>query len=597
MTGLKSSLGACLVGLLSLVAAIPAQAEVVEEAQKLLDAGDAKSAAQMMTAEVEKNPGHEEAYVVLAQAYEKTGDNDKAAETWQLLKEITHVEERLDLARRGIIRARGPIEPPTDSSEWKDDPYKVDVGDVEWKELEKVGEARYQDKRPFYYEESRHFAVFAVTEEMAKTGAMLCEKYLSFLLDKYLDGKAWALRLPILIYKNHGDYVSMGGYPDFSAGVTYSDPILGSPLHIALYMLDEDGNFDHDAVEGTLPHELTHMVVHEYFGAGDLGRWIDEGMARRMEQTRNHYEGAAKIGRDALAGEYYRFRDLFNMPDYPEGFFRAYRFYEQSASIVLYLLEQGPEALRTFLEALKNGEGYDAAVTAVFPDIPKENAVEEFEKRWVEWVERRYVQVLAKEDERNVIEASTLPDSPFAPRFDEIATADAIKTWTSISTDSLDKFHGLGESQKEWSAVDGRLVCQVEQSTLGSALAIRMNEEVPMVVKMKVRRHKFDGHNAYFGITMLDHRLDDTGIQVLVPMNDDRVSSITCVVADDIAVYKDGVCTGRAPALQPESIDEDIDYPLAIVAYDPVEVWDVQAGMIDDFVAATPKPADGSQHP
>ena len=47
-----------------------------------------------------------------------------------------------------------------------------------------------------------------------------------------------------------------------------------------------------------MPHEITHMVTHEFFGAQNLPRWLDEGMSRRSEQTRKHYEEASKTGRE-----------------------------------------------------------------------------------------------------------------------------------------------------------------------------------------------------------------------------------------------------------------------------------------------------------
>jgi hypothetical protein len=437
-----------------------------------------------------------------------------------------------------------------------------------------------------------------VTEEAAEAGSKLCETYLKFLLERYLDNTGWALRIPILIFKDHSDYVSMGGNPDSSAGVTKSD-MMGRPTQIAIYMLDDQGNLDPESLEGVLPHELTHMVVHEFFGAGRLPRWIDEGMARRMEQTRNDYEEAAKLGRDAVAGEYFRFRDLFELQNYPEGHFRNMRFYEQSATIVLFILEQGPEALMTFLQTLKDGGTYDEAISSVFNDIPVEHATEEFEKRWLEWMYERYAKNMSDADKGEEVEATAVDTASVVPLdFDEMATADKVTDWTTIPTDSIDRFKGIGDSRKDWRTEGDRLVCDIGDRKVGTALAVRMDEEPPMVLRFTARWRGTGGSSrGLLGVGMLDHRGDDTGIQVMVPLTDTRPIPITVVISEDIAVYRNGECTGRYPALRTDLLDEDIDYPLSIVAYSPVEVYDMKAGMIETFEPVTPSEAHPNQQP
>ena len=562
-----------------------ANADQMDEARKLLDGGNARTVVTLMTEELEDNPGHEEAYVLLAKAYEALDDMDKAAEAWSELKTITMNEERRQKARIGLLRTRGSVQAPTTPGEWAEDPWRVPVDDIDLSKLSNDEQPEYDEKRPKYHKESRNFIVFAPTEEGAEVGSKLCEKYLHFLLDRYLDGQAWALRIPIFIFKDHDDYVSVGGYHAASAGVTMTD-MMGRPTQIAMYMLDPEGNLDLDSLEGTLPHELTHMVVHEFFGAGDLPLWVDEGMARRMEQTRNDYEEAAKIGRDAVAGEYFRFRDLFELEGYPEGHFRNFRFYEQSATIVLFILERGPEALLTFLQTLKDGGTYDEAISSVFNDIPPEHATEEFEKRWLEWMHERYLKNMAESDKGELHEARTVDTSSLTLQdFDETATAGKVTNWTSIPTNSLNRFKGIGDSRKEWTVDGDRLVCDVSDRKVGTALALRMDEEPPMVVRFTARwRDTNNSQRGLLGIGMLDHRGDDTGIQVMVPLNDTRPTPITCVISDDIAVYRNGECTGRYPALLTEDLDEDIDYPISIVAYSPIEIYNLEAGMIEEFV-------------
>jgi hypothetical protein len=48
------------------------------------------------------------------------------------------------------------------------------------------------------------------------------------------------------------------------------------------------------------------------------------------------------------------------------------------------------------------------------------------------------------------------------------------------------------------------------------------------------------------------------------------------VVSDDIAVFVNGVCSGRHPAPIPDKSEPDIDYPVALVSDSAVEVTDLE---------------------
>lgn len=578
-------IGCAGLGLL-LFAAQPSRGNVLEEAQKALDSGDTATAISLMVKEIESNPGFEEAYVVLGHAYEAKDDKKNAEDIWGRLKKITRDEDRRMTARLGLLRTRGPYAPPKEKgASWDDDPFKVDVGRLDWRGLDQLDPKAYINGFPPFWKETKHFVVFANSQQVADFGADLSEKYMAFLMEKFLDGRAWAFRVPVLIYKDHNDYVSVGGNPASSGGVTFSNH-LGKSTRVSLFLLGENNQIDRTNLEETLPHELTHVVVNEFFGAQEIPRWLHEALARRMEQTRNHYEEAAKTGRDVVAGEYYRFRDLFDATEYPDGFFRVWRFYEQSATIVLYLLEQGPESMLAFLQALKDQKGHDAAVAAAL-GIPEDGAVEELEKRWVEWMKQLYVQYLAAEENKDVLKAEALSGETLPGAIDELATSEKIGKWNPVSTDSLDTFKGVGDARKLWKSEGGRIKCEIKDRSTGSALGVRTNDEAPLVLRCKFRATELSAARSALGIAMLDHRGDDTGIQVLTPLDDRMEHQLVCVVTDTITLYVDGKRVGRAPAIRASELDEDIDFPLAFVAYSPVEIWDVETAMIEEFAART----------
>ena len=193
---------------------VQANSEVLSEAQKSFDQKDYATVIALAEEEISKNPGYEEAYILLAQAYEAQGNSEKALEAWGNLKRITKIPERLHMARIGLLRVHGPFAPPeVIDADWEDDPFKVEIREIDWAALEenvKNVKAEYLGVFPKYRVSTRHFEVFACTSMLAQSSASLAEDYLNFLLGKYLDGPAWALRIPILIYKNHDDYVQKG---------------------------------------------------------------------------------------------------------------------------------------------------------------------------------------------------------------------------------------------------------------------------------------------------------------------------------------------------------------------------------------------------
>jgi hypothetical protein len=575
----------------SLWMASSALALSMTELQTQFAAGEYATVVSALTEEIKANPGHEEAYVLLAESYEKLAKKEEAAKIWTDLKTITRDPERTQLARLGLLRIRGPQKPEFDPEEtWENDPYKVDIGLIDWKRLEddvdSVKPVGGQGKYPPILHESPFFKMYAPTKRAAFVANQLAEKYTEFLLQQYFHaGQEWALRIPILIYKDNQDYLAFNPALQGSAGATFSDPKTGVPLFIAMYMLDNEGKLDREAMEGTLPHELVHMVIHEWFGGTAVPRWIDEGMARRMEQSRNHYKEAAKTGRDAAAGEYYRFRDLFAQEQYPHRGDRVWRFYEQSATMILFLLEQyGPDAAAAFFTALKQGKNHDEA-TAGALGLPEDIAVDEFERRWVGWARDQYLRYGEKLDEGEIKVAAALDKPLVQAEFGELPTVEHAKEWADIRTDSLDTFKDVGGSKRFWKVEGDKLVCSMKPSAIGSLLGVRVDEEPPMAFKCKVRAPEASYETpTHFGLGMLDHRGDDTGIEVGAVLSDRQEHSLICVVTDEIALYIDDKCTGRFPALRADQLNEDIDWPLAFVAYGALEVSDIKAARLEEFL-------------
>ena len=383
----------------------PARALDLAQARAQVDGGKVSVAISSLTAELDTNPANEPARVLLAKGYEKKGDLEAALRVWEEIKILTSNDDTLRAARRAISRIRRINLDRTDIQNLESDgptvdPFKIDMPPINWDGLEVVEDTKYLppilpppfrfDVPPFVYE-TQHFSVYTANERLSKVIGERAEIYLAFMLEKLFGGRSWAVRFPILVYQDVNDYQQHGG-PKNTGGVTLGY-VTGKTQAIILFQLRPSFGKKSNSrassrgttvwkygVESVLPHELTHAVINEFFGGQKIPQWLHEAVAGRFEQTRDHYGEAARLARKVVAGEYFRIRDLFDQEGYPE---RIELFYEQAAAVVLYLFEAGPDAMYSFLVELRDGNGHDAACAAAL-GIPKENAVEEFERRWVE---------------------------------------------------------------------------------------------------------------------------------------------------------------------------------------------------------------------
>jgi len=578
----------------------------------LLDNGKFDDAVSLLAKEIEQNPAHEAARVLLAEAYEKANRIDDAEQTWRTLVALSQSDENIRRARRALSRLRREEIDQIDfsSRDARVDPFKIPMPETKWEGLEIVEDSKYAPPifpPPRSYEvppfacETQHFTVYTANERLSTVIAERAESYLDFMTERLFGNRSWAVRFPILIYPTQQDYFRHGG-PVGSGGVTFHN-ISGKTEAILLYQLAPDTRsgssrggpggsgrqlWDY-GIRSVLPHELTHAMINEFFAGRMAPRWLHEAVAGRFEQTRDHFGEAARLAKRIVTGEYFRLRDLFEQKQYPA---RIELFYEQSAAIVLYLFETGPETMYVFLSELAAGNSHDVALSAAL-GIPEENAVEEFERRWVAWMKRLYVEHPVTDSAGvQTVEADKLEHPVFLPWVHEVDTYRSLPAWRDIDADSLDAFAGVGDSKKDWQISSGRLRCVATGQDARGILGIRMNEPPPLVVGCRVRwspsLSDLEDQARWFGFAQLDSDLNDLRVETLAMLRANQDYEIIGILSDDLAIYVvgadgRGACHGRYPAFHVSGDAPDIDYPLALVAYGPVNVQDIRVAHIDEF--------------
>ena len=169
-----------------------------------LERGDYAQAEQFLKTEIEQNPGHEEAYQLWAQALEELGNREAARDAWKALKEISVNDELRTQARKEMLRLNRELTAGGNDKRQRSNPFKMNL-EIDYTGLEEVEGTNYRGVYPPFTHETRNFTVYTCNEKLARAAAKVCDQSLAHLQNMLLAGRAWAIRVPILIYADHDD--------------------------------------------------------------------------------------------------------------------------------------------------------------------------------------------------------------------------------------------------------------------------------------------------------------------------------------------------------------------------------------------------------
>ena len=139
-------------------------------------------------------------------------------------------------------------------------------------------------------------------------------------------------------------------------------------------------------LEGTMKHELCHLLLHHHLDGKDFPKWLDEGIAQwvsggiiEVMRTRDETRlTQATLGRKIIPVRALAER----FPGDRESLFLAY---EESKSLVTYIIEKhGVEGVLSILGYLKGGYAWEAAV---FKGLSV--SFEELEADWLHHLKKR----------------------------------------------------------------------------------------------------------------------------------------------------------------------------------------------------------------
>ena len=132
----------------------------------------------------------------------------------------------------------------------------------------------------------------------------------------------------------------------------------------------------------TLPHEITHLVLERFFGAG-IPLWLNEGFAEyagsRCRASFYRARGYNEKPRASTvsAERYIPVAQLTAMATYPADDTLVATFYNESEKLVRFLCATDKQAFLAFLDAMSKGARFDSALAKTFGSrFPNVDALE-----------------------------------------------------------------------------------------------------------------------------------------------------------------------------------------------------------------------------
>ncbi len=224
--------------------------------------------------------------------------------------------------------------------------------------------------------ESANFRVFHVDPKLAEKVVQVAEATRRDQTKRWsgsLPPAPWQPKCEIYLYPTAGQYAQMTGQPDDSPGFSTMGMNQGEIISRRVNV-----RTDHEGLlAAVLPHEVTHVILADFFREQQIPRWADEGMAVLTEpvteQKRRASDLVEPLGKNLL----FPIETLMKM-DYPDNRYWSL-YYAQSVSLTRFLVEQGtPAQLVEFLQG-SQANGFEAELRRVY----KIDGFNDLQARWV----------------------------------------------------------------------------------------------------------------------------------------------------------------------------------------------------------------------
>ena len=239
--------------------------------------------------------------------------------------------------------------------------------------------------------EGDHFVVlYPVSDDADTAQAILdhAEDYYHDIADdigysRYQNFWTWNDRVKIVLFDDQQSYVGKTGQPPWSNGFASIYSELFKSRVIVSYK--DQPNF----LEVILPHEITHLVLHDFIGfQRPIPRFFDEGVAQ-LEQKDDSLSHMDVMARLITEGQIIPLRQLlsYDLIAHRDDARSVSIFYVESLYIVDFLIKTyGKDAFKEMCRLLRDGRGFEEALKASY--YPTIDSMETLQERWEEYAKQ-----------------------------------------------------------------------------------------------------------------------------------------------------------------------------------------------------------------
>ena len=230
----------------------------------------------------------------------------------------------------------------------------------------------------------KHFIVYyqsAVDQSTARQILREAEQYYDRIGERvgytrYGNFWTWDERARIYLFPDQESFSRETGQPAWSTGFADRDSTVFTARTIVTFRQDRE------FFDGLLPHEISHLVLHDYIPMERIPIWFDEGVAQLYERAKGAQ--ADQIMRALISrGQYIPLADLMRLDIRTEKQKeRVVIFYAQSLSIVDFLTKKyGGASFSRLCRNLREGKPFEEALRNAYSN--QLNSVKDLEEKWL----------------------------------------------------------------------------------------------------------------------------------------------------------------------------------------------------------------------
>jgi len=239
--------------------------------------------------------------------------------------------------------------------------------------------------------EGNHFVVLCSSsddEDMAHAILEHAEDYYNEIADdigysRYQNFWTWDNRVKIIIFPDQESYVRQTGQSPWSNGFASMYSELFKSRIIVSYK--GQPNF----LEVILPHEITHLILHDFIGFDrPIPRFFDEGVAQleQKDDSLSHMDVMAHL---ITGGKIIPLQELlsYDLMVHKNDAESVSIFYVESLYIVDFLVKTyGKDAFKEMCRNLRDGQSFEQALKSSY--YPTLDSMQSLQDKWFDYVKQ-----------------------------------------------------------------------------------------------------------------------------------------------------------------------------------------------------------------